>query len=596
MAQTQMAPALKMNAPQAFISSYAPRLRAYGNSLLTPNIPPASNLPPPRSTKRGTAIVSYAEDGFGDTDFDDDDSSRRLTGLRTRPQRLDDAQAAQQPGQTSQHGRELHAPVEMQGIWREWMGKPKRTQRTEKQLQIQTALPLNLIPIRVDLEVPAFKPEPPLPTPQNHRDFGIDENLPAYRAPEMTQAYKVKDSFLWNLHEALITPDQFARVFVEELDLPADRKVAMVMNIAQQIRTQLEEYAGIAMHPLFTSATQQPVAAPAQAPAPTLSQPSFSRDQTATPAAPSTPAVAPQTNGLSPLPPTNGAPTPTAQPNGDVNTSTATAELLPMDDVLNPDDTYRCIVTLNINLMNRLYSDKFEWSLLHPPGFAELFAKQTCADLGLYGEWIPAITHAIYEAVLRLKKEACENGFVGVGSYGEIDNDAEKGDAGWRYDQEHLADEWEPKVEVLSKEEIEKREGDRERQIRRMRRETARFSSTTNIVPGANGPLAGQGDYFGTPGGAQEEERMGRGERSRKKKRFRSLSPLGRDSPDVTGFGGVVGGGLSDAYVTSHSFLAQKILTSSQRTTILALHTLQNMGLGSVERQGRTAWTEDLVQ
>ena len=191
-----------------------------------------------------------------------------------------------------------------------------------------------------------------------------------------------------------------------------------------------------------------------------------------------------------------------------------------------------------------LYTDKFEWSLLHPPGTAEAFAKMTCADLGLTGEWIPAMTHAIYEAVLRLKKEACEAGGLVTGWGGlqqELPNDAAHGaEAGWRYDPDHLADEWEPKVEILSKEEIEKREGDRERQVRRLRRETARFSSTAGMLGGTP---------FGAPAEV-EEERMGRGERSKKKRRFRSLSPLGRGgtpggrgTPDVGAVGGYGGGG-----------------------------------------------------
>ena len=193
---------------------------------------------------------------------------------------------------------------------------------------------------------------------------------------------------------------------------------------------------------------------------------------------------------------------------------------------------------------------------------AERFAKQTCADIGLVGEWVPAVTHAIYEAVLRLKKEACESGgLVGVyGTYG-FDNDAVPGqEAGWRYDNEHLADEWEPKVERLSKEEIEKREGDRERQIRRLRRETARFSSTTNMdrgLPSMQQQGQGQqqlGGYFDQPADSAETP-MGRGERSKRKRRFRSLSPQGRsgtpggratpDQAGANGYGGS-GGGLAE--------------------------------------------------
>lgn len=416
---------------------------------------------------------------------------------------------------------------------------------------MQSALPVTLIPIRIDMDIQPFRPEAPLPTPSNARDFGINESLPAYKQPDITPAYRLKDSFLWNLHEALMTPDQFAKQFVDELDLPADRKPQIIYNIAGQIRQQLEEYAGVALHPLFHS-----TAAPSLQG--TTAKPnllSTTRDGTSTPALPpTTSASTPIANGPAQ---TNGAktPHPTAVPNG----ITASATALPSEELHNPDDTYRCIVTLNINLMNRLYTDKFEWSLLHPPGFAEMFAQVTCADLGLSGEWVSSMTHAIYEAVLRLKKEACENG--GLVGDGEIDNDAVEPaiGAGWRYDHEHLCDEWEPKVEMLSQEEIEKREGDRERQIRRLRRETARFSSTANM---SGTP---QNEFFSN---IEQQENMGRGERSKKKRRFRSLSPVGRDTPGAgSGYGGE-GGGLQEGYVPmicAISYLANSICSGSDK-------------------------------
>jgi hypothetical protein len=109
--------------PQAFISSYAPRLRSYGNSLLSPIVPPSNTLPPPRTTKRGTAIISYAEDGYDD-DFEDSDGPRRATGLRSI--RRDDPNM-DKSAQIAALGKELVAPVDIQGIWRDWMGRPKRT-------------------------------------------------------------------------------------------------------------------------------------------------------------------------------------------------------------------------------------------------------------------------------------------------------------------------------------------------------------------------------------------------------------------------------------------------------------------------------------
>jgi chromatin structure-remodeling complex subunit SFH1 len=424
---------------------------------------------------------------------------------------------------------------------------------------------VTLIPIRIDLDIQPFRPDAPLPTPPNARDFGIDETLSQYRHGEITPQFRLKDIFLWNLHEALTTPDQFAKVLVDELDLPNDRKHYMVAQIAAQIRTQLEEYAGVALHPLFhstTTANSQGGAVQAVLNGTTT---------VATTPLPVNGTGVHTPNGVNGTSNSlvNGTANGTANgmANGTANgTSHATsaaessstvvtqngvaqgnvqasASSIPVDENISPDDTYRCIVSLNVNIMNRLYSDKFEWSLLHPPGAVEAFARQTCADLGLSAEWVTAIAHAIYEAVLRLKKEACENG--GLVGYGELDNDSAEGvEAGWRYEPERLAEDWEPKVEILSKEEIDRREGDRERQIRRQRRETARFSSTANMVSGLP-----QSDYFANP--ENSDQPMGRGERSKKKRRFRSLSPSGRDTPEASGYGG--GGGLLESYVQLHT-------------------------------------------
>jgi chromatin structure-remodeling complex subunit SFH1 len=529
------------NPPQSFISSYAPRLRTYANSLLTPVIQPATAIAGPlsRTTKRGTTAINYAEDGYDDYDDDTDEGRRRPTGLRSI--RRDEAgQAKQDPSEKV--GKETTVPVEVQGIWRDWMGKHKSVPAKPDLLAFsQTALPLTLIPIRIDLDIPSFTPNPAVPYPQGG-NYAIDQNNPAYRQQEPTVPYRLKDIFLWNLHETLATTDHFAQTMVQDLDLP--NRAALAMEISKQIRTQLEEYAGIAMHTLF-----QPSGTIGNGLATTI--PAASRDISATPAASGN--ATPMRNGTAQ---SNGTSTPSrmpasSAPQPDIK-ALATA-ITPESDDYNPDDVYRCIVNLNINLSNYLYTDKFEWSLVHPPGTAEMFAKQTCADLGLPGEWVLAMTHAIYEAVLRLKKEYFESGGL-LG--GEIPNEAAHGaEAGWRYDNETLASEWEPKVEQLSKEEIEKREGDRERQIRRVRRETARFSSNTIMMGTPQGGGGGGGGYFDPE---PAEERMGRGERSKKKKRFRSLSPLGRGgtpggrgTPDIGGIAAYGAGGSLNEYERS---------------------------------------------
>lgn len=511
---------MERSKPQAFLTSYAPRLRTYNNSLLTPVLPSSAPVAPlSRTTKRGTTIINYAEDGYDDLEDDSDDPRRRPTGLRSL--RKDESSSRLGLDLADKAGKDTLEPVNVQGIWRDWIGK-NRIPRTDQQNAAQASLPLTLVPIRIDLDIPSFIPQVPFPPPNAN---SIDISLPQYRQQEPTVPYKLRDIFCWNLHETLITTDQFAQTLAQDLDLP--NKQYVVAEISKQIRTQLEEYSGVALHPLFHTESRQ--VTQLQTANGVVNGANGTNGTHTIPAAPATPS---QTLPALEMPKVTAEATP----------------ILPDSDDYNPDDTYRCIIHLNLNLASTLYTDKFEWSLLHPPGTAEAFAKTTCMDLGLAGEWIPAMTHAIYEAVLRLKKEACEAGGVVTGWGGpqqDLPNDAAHGtEAGWRYDPEHLADDWEPKVEILSKEDMEKREGDRERQVRRLRRETARFSSTTGLLGGTP---------FGNPTFMDvEEERMGRGERSKKKRRFRSLSPLarsgtpgGRGTPDVSGYGG--GGALTDA-------------------------------------------------
>ena len=117
----------------------------------------------------------------------------------------------------------------------------------------------------------------------------------------------------------------------------------------------------------------------------------------------------------------------------------------------------------------------------------------------------PSMAHAIHESLLRSKKDALEGNltmFINEAAYGL--------DAGIRLDTESLCSRWSPTLEILSRDEIERREGDRERQIRRLKRDTARFG--------------GLGSFA-----VVEEEILSSGRRRLKRKR--STSPTGRGTP-----------------------------------------------------------------
>jgi chromatin structure-remodeling complex subunit SFH1 len=136
------------------MSSYAPRLRTYANSLISPVIP-QTQIPQVRTTKRGTTAINYAEDGFDDDDFEDSEGPRRPTGLRSI--RREDP-AVKQVDPASQPGKELTAPVDVQGIWRDWMGKPKRGVYVEPALVLRIMYPeMALTYCSIDAQKSSFR-------------------------------------------------------------------------------------------------------------------------------------------------------------------------------------------------------------------------------------------------------------------------------------------------------------------------------------------------------------------------------------------------------------------------------------------------------
>jgi chromatin structure-remodeling complex subunit SFH1 len=360
-----------MKPPQALTTTYPARLGTYfASALIGPHagaVAAAAAAPDTaRRTKRGTTAVNYAE-----LDVDDDSEGPTPAGGVPGAAQGEGAPRTRYTEPIHVHGKLVHRPL-------------GGTYRTEAQLNGAGRQPTVLIPIRLDLDLP------------NGR---------------------LHDTFLWNLHETLITPDAFAQTMGMDLDLPPQ----VVATIAASIRDQLAEYAPVAQ----------------------ISIPESSGEM-------------------------------------------------------------RTVCPLTVNLDDVVYTDRFEWDLANTLISPEHFAKVITSELGLRSEFAPSIAANIYEFSLQRKKDLYDAGLP------ELDNAAARQDgtdAGWRLDQEGLGVDWEPKVEQLSREEIEKREIDREREVRRLRRETARFGTAT---PGA--PMELDSD-------------LGRGGRGRVRKRQRSASP-----------------------------------------------------------------------
>jgi len=109
---------------QAFVTSYPPRVRQYANTLLQPILQTQNVAPGGRTTKRGTTIINYADDAYDEDDFEDSEGpGRRPTGLRSL--RREDLEKKE--SQQVRLGKELQKPVDLQPIYREWIGR--RTNR-----------------------------------------------------------------------------------------------------------------------------------------------------------------------------------------------------------------------------------------------------------------------------------------------------------------------------------------------------------------------------------------------------------------------------------------------------------------------------------
>lgn len=55
--------------------------------------------------------------------------------------------------------------------------------------------------------------------------------------------HRIRDCFVWNLNESLITPENFARIFCTDIGVPM---VPWAETVTNQIRAQIEEHEGIA--------------------------------------------------------------------------------------------------------------------------------------------------------------------------------------------------------------------------------------------------------------------------------------------------------------------------------------------------------------
>jgi chromatin structure-remodeling complex subunit SFH1 len=172
-----------------------------------------------------------------------------------------------------------------------------------------------------------------------------------------TDTHRIRDCFVWNLHESLVTPEQFARTFCADLDLPP---APWADTVAAQIRAQLEDQDGVGSMELAVDGG-----------------------------------------------------------GGESGDEIPECRVILSVRVFVSSHQSRLTLTLtylptqiDVQVDNHHLLDHIEWDLrsgLTP----EEFTRQLCLDLGLAGEAEPLIAHAVHEELMKHKKDAIEWGVIG---------------------------------------------------------------------------------------------------------------------------------------------------------------------------------------
>lgn len=122
----------------------------------------------------------------------------------------------------------------------------------------------------------------------------------------------------------------------------------------------------------------------------------------------------------------------------------------------------RIAINLDLNVGTTHLKDKFEWPLFSTSDISpEDFAKALCSDMGIGGEFIPAISYSIREQVCQARL-----------NWDDAEPAPQLTSRPLRTDLQQEV--WEPEVRELTEEEIDRIVREKERQSRRLRRHQPR--------------------------------------------------------------------------------------------------------------------------
>ncbi|KIK61761.1 hypothetical protein GYMLUDRAFT_576087 [Collybiopsis luxurians FD-317 M1] len=506
--QIQQNPTAISASAQGYRTSYASRLRTGSTLLVQPTIFPGSSSehnttttttssfqpiltpatsfaqPTRASSRRSRPTINYAELDDEDEDEDDEKDKDHTPDAGALDNDVTDgdfvgsraARAAGRPSSRNVNFQSQSGPADnaSAGLDQSYLGQVPPAHFI-KSYPIQStaasaAVPGPMLGLSYGTNYPSgSEKSPPAPSPlliPVRVEFDVPDS-----------GLRIRDVFLWNIHESSpsqaqsripqITPEVFAHQFCKDLEIPTTPWAEMVAN---QIRAQVEDARGEAWVSWMESWMGE---------IGKLEEEAWGKNEDEL---------------YDEEKEDEGQDIITANAEGEMNVDSATPSFIP---------ECRVLLSIDVQIATFHLTDHIEWDLLSPLT-PEQFSVQLCRDLGLSGEAVPLIACAVHEELCRHRKDVVEWGVVSaIGAAGGGSGTAESGAAGivdrtglgfgnlgrpsrerdgrypkplqsaWRDWAE--AEEYATRWEELSPEEVERREIERERAGRRLRRETSKW-------------------------------------------------------------------------------------------------------------------------
>ncbi|RPD76210.1 SNF5-domain-containing protein [Lentinus tigrinus ALCF2SS1-7] len=308
-----------------------------------------------------------------------------------------------------------------------------------------------------------------LPRRLSDEDAQRPEQLVPIRLEFDVEHHKMRDTFVWNLNDPIITPEIFAQSVVDDYGLASSYHAIITKSIQEQLSDYKAHSATFGEDGIMIDETEDILSG------------KFTEEETAWWEAwrkrvrskalyklpnPPEPRVRKRRKVVKEEPPRPVA------PGGEVAMAVDDFE----EDENLMHEEMRILVKVDIIVGSVKLEDQFEWDLENVDPTPEQFAEIYCQDLGLGGEFKTAIAHAIREQVQIYQKSLFLVGHPSDGSAVQ-DDDLRMSllpslTSGARSMEQVSA--FTPQLNYLSESELEKNEKDREKELARRKRKTTR--------------------------------------------------------------------------------------------------------------------------